>query len=265
MTAPSPIENETIPAVKITDLHKSFGALKVLKGIDLEIAQGEVVCLLGASGSGKSTLLRCINQLTIPDHGTVMVKNEQIGFEHPSNGTLKKANQALLARQRSRIGYVFQQFNLWPHRTVLGNVIEALKIVKKIPYDQAKQIAHDRITEVGLIDWKDEYPATLSGGQQQRVAIARMLAMEPEVMLFDEPTSALDPERVGEVIDVMKALAAKGHTMILATHELNFARDTADRAIFIDEGVILEQAPAQDFFHNPKSERLRAFLKRMSM
>jgi|TARA_R110002096_G_scaffold257381_1_gene450815 polar amino acid transport system ATP-binding protein len=265
MSASASTNNENIPAVKINDLHKSFGNLEVLKGIDLEVAQGEVVCLLGASGSGKSTLLRCINQLTIPDRGTVMIKDEQIGFEPTSKGGLRKASQATLAKQRSRIGYVFQQFNLWPHRTVLGNVIEALKIVKKISHDQAKQIAIDRITEVGLIDWKDEYPATLSGGQQQRVAIARMLAMEPEVMLFDEPTSALDPERVGEVIDVMKALAAKGHTMILATHELNFARDTADRAIFIDEGVILEQAPAQTFFNEPKSERLRAFLKRMSV
>jgi len=143
-------------------------------------------------------------------------------------------------------------------------VVEALKIVKKVTNDRAKKIAIDRITEVGLFDWKDEYPATLSGGQQQRVAIARMLAMEPEVMLFDEPTSALDPERVGEVIEVMKALAAKGHTMILATHELNFAKDTADRAIFIDEGVIVEQAPARTFFNDPKSERLRAFLARMS-
>lgn len=259
------INNENIPAVKINTLHKSFGNLEVLKGIDLEIAQGEVVCILGASGSGKSTLLRCINQLTIPERGTVFIKDEQIGFELTSKGNSRRARQATLAKQRSRIGYVFQQFNLWPHRTVLGNVKEALKIVKKMANDQAKKIAIDRITEVGLIDWKDEYPATLSGGQQQRVAIARMLAMEPEVMLFDEPTSALDPERVGEVIDVMKALAAKGHTMILATHELNFARDTADRAIFIDEGVILEQAPAQTFFNEPKSERLRAFLKRMSM
>ncbi len=246
-------------------MHKSFGSLEVLKGIDLEVAQGEVICILGASGSGKSTLLRCINQLTIPDRGTIRINGEQIGYELATNGDLKKAPQTKLAKQRSRIGYVFQQFNLWPHRTVLGNVIEALKIVKKMGTDQAEQIAIDRITEVGLLDWKDEYPATLSGGQQQRVAIARMLAMEPDVMLFDEPTSALDPERVGEVIEVMKALAAKGHTMILATHELNFARDTADRAIFIDEGVIVEQAPAQIFFSKPNSQRLGSFLKRMSM
>lgn len=252
-------------AVNIKNLHKSFGNLEVLKGIDLEVAQGEVICILGPSGSGKSTLLRCINQLNRPDQGTVYINGDPIGFEALENGDLKKVNQTILARQRSRIGYVFQQFNLWPHRTVVGNVVEALRIVKKMNKVDAEKIAIERITEVGLLDWKDEYPDTLSGGQQQRVAIARMLAMEPEVMLFDEPTSALDPERVGEVIEVMKELAGKGHTMILATHELNFARDTADRAIFIDEGVIVEQAPAQDFFNAPKSERLRNFLKRMSM
>jgi len=255
----------TSTAVSIKNLHKSFGDLEVLKGIDLDVVQGEVVCILGPSGSGKSTLLRCINQLNNPDDGIVYINGDPIGNEVSSNGDLKKANQAMLAKQRSRIGYVFQQFNLWPHRTVLGNVIEALKIVKKMNNDEAQKIAIHRITEVGLLDWKDEYPSTLSGGQQQRVAIARMLAMEPEVMLFDEPTSALDPERVGEVIEVMKELAGKGNTMIIATHELNFARDTADRAIFIDEGVILEQAPAQEFFNEPKSERLRSFLKRMSM
>lgn len=255
----------TNTAVSIKNLHKSFGSLEVLKGIDLEVAQGEVVCILGPSGSGKSTLLRCINRLTNPEEGIIYINGDPIGNEVSSNGQLKKASQAKLANQRSRIGYVFQQFNLWPHRTVLGNVVEALKIVKKMTNSDAQNIAIDRITEVGLLDWKDEYPDTLSGGQQQRVAIARMLAMEPEVMLFDEPTSALDPERVGEVIEVMKELAGKGHTMILATHELNFARDTADRAIFIDEGVIIEQAPAQEFFNAPKSERLQSFLKRMSM
>lgn len=257
--------NSDVPAVEIQNLHKSFGNLEVLKGIDLTVKQGEVVCLLGASGSGKSTLLRCINQLTVQDQGMIIVNDEQIGKETSSSGELRQASQAILAKQRSRIGYVFQQFNLWPHRTVLGNVVEALKIVKKMNASQAQECATQRITEVGLLDWKDEYPATLSGGQQQRVAIARMLAMKPDVMLFDEPTSALDPERVGEVIDVMKELAAKGHTMILATHELNFARDTADRAIFIDEGIIVEAAPAHEFFGRPKSQRLQSFLKRMSV
>ncbi|MBT5072205.1 MAG: amino acid ABC transporter ATP-binding protein [Kordiimonadaceae bacterium] len=244
-------------AVKITDLHKSFGELEVLKGIDMSVAAGEVICILGASGSGKSTLLRCINQLTVQESGEIYIHGDAIGAS-------KKVNQATLAKQRSRIGYVFQQFNLWPHRTALGNVADALMVVKKIPKKEAGKIALDRLTEVGLADWQDEYPSTLSGGQQQRVAIARMLAMEPEVMLFDEPTSALDPERVGEVIDVMRALAAKGHTMIIATHELNFARDTADRVIFIDQGVIVEQGVAKEFFESPKSERLRSFLKRMS-
>jgi len=251
-------------AVQVTGLHKSFGDLEVLKGIDMTVASGEVICILGASGSGKSTLLRCINQLTVQENGEIYIHGDPIGFEQKADGNLKKASQATLAKQRSRIGYVFQQFNLWPHRTVMGNVADALMVVKKITAKQARQIALERITEVGLADWQDEYPSTLSGGQQQRVAISRMLAMEPEVMLFDEPTSALDPERVGEVIDVMRSLAKKGHTMIIATHELNFAKDTADRVIFIDEGIIAEQAPAKEFFAAPKTERLRSFLKRMS-
>ncbi len=263
MTGSSSINGKTL-AVKIRDLHKSFGTLEVLKGIDLEVTKGEVICILGASGSGKSTLLRCINQLTVQDRGEIHVGGDPIGFEKSSDGEHKKADAKTLAEQRSRIGFVFQQFNLWPHRTVIGNILEALKIVKKLSHVNAEKIATERLEDVDLLDWKDEYPDTLSGGQQQRVAIARMLAMEPDVMLFDEPTSALDPERVGEVIDVMKALAAKGHTMILATHELNFAKDTADRAIFIDEGVIVEQAPAKEFFASPKSERLQSFLERMS-
>ncbi|HPF46336.1 MAG: amino acid ABC transporter ATP-binding protein [Alphaproteobacteria bacterium] len=256
-------DSENKLAVEITDLHKSFGSLEVLKGINLCVRPGEVICMLGASGSGKSTLLRCINQLTIQDRGEILIYGDPIGFEQSADGKKKKARTGILAKQRSHIGFVFQQFNLWPHRTVLGNITDALIVVKKMTKGQAEKIALERLEEVGLTDWKDEYPSTLSGGQQQRVAIARMLAMEPDVMLFDEPTSALDPERVGEVIDVMRALAQKGHTMILATHELNFARDTADRAIFIDQGVIVEEGPAKDFFANPKSEKLRSFLKRM--
>ncbi len=255
--------NSAVSAVQIVDLHKSFGPLEVLKGIDLSVAPGEVVCILGASGSGKSTLLRCINQLIAPDQGKVYIHGDPIGYVSKGDGILQKADQAILARQRSRIGYVFQQFNLWPHRTALGNVADALMVVKKIDQNQARKIALERLTEVGLVDWCDEYPSTLSGGQQQRVAIARMLAMEPDVMLFDEPTSALDPERVGEVIDVMRALALAGNTMLIATHEMNFARDTADRAIFIEDGTIIEQAPASEFFSAPKTERLRSFLKRM--
>lgn len=252
-------------AIEIKGLHKSFGSLDVLKGIDLTVKTGEVICLIGSSGSGKSTLLRCINQLTVQEKGTILVNGENIGPAHDDNSGNKKLSNAEIARQRSRVGFVFQQFNLWPHRTVLGNVMDALLIVKKMDSKQAKEIAMARLEEVGLADWSEEYPSTLSGGQQQRVAIARMLAMEPDVMLFDEPTSALDPERVAEVIDVMKLLAQKGHTMIIATHEMNFARDTADRVIFIDEGVIVEEAPAREFFSAPKTDRLKSFLNRLSV
>lgn len=255
---------DAIPAVEITNLHKSFGALEVLKGINLTVSQGEVICILGTSGSGKSTLLRCINHLTVPQVGKILIHGDPIGYMTKADGTLKAADQKTLARQRSHIGYVFQQFNLWPHRTTLENVSEALIHVKKVKRKKANKIALQRLTEVGLADWQDDYPTTLSGGQQQRVAIARMLAIEPDVMLFDEPTSALDPERVAEVIDVMRKLAQDGNTMLIATHELNFARDTADRAIFIDDGIIVEQAPAHEFFNNPKTERLQSFLKRMT-
>lgn len=259
------VKNDKVtPAVEIQNLHKSFGSLEVLKGIDLSVSAGEVICILGASGSGKSTMLRCINQLIKPDSGKVFVHGDPIGYTKLPDGTFKEANKKILARQRSNIGYVFQQFNLWPHRTVLGNVVDALIVVKNISRAEAKEIALKRIDEVGLTDWCDDYPSTLSGGQQQRVAIARMLAMEPGVMLFDEPTSALDPERVSEVIDVMRQLANDGNTMLIATHEMNFARDTADRAIFIENGKIIEQASAAEFFSAPKTERLQSFLKRMS-
>ncbi len=250
-------------AIQIENLHKSFGSLEVLKGIDLSVTKGEVICILGTSGSGKSTLLRCINRLLVPDSGMVYIHGEPVGYVKGPDGSLRPANQSMLATQRSKIGYVFQQFNLWPHKTALDNVAEALVVVKKMKRDKARKIALQRLNEVGLEEWNDEYPSTLSGGQQQRVAIARMLAMEPDVMLFDEPTSALDPERVGEVIDVMKDLATRGNTMVIATHEMNFAKETADRAVFIDDGVIVEQAPAVEFFNEPKTERLQAFLKRM--
>lgn len=251
------------PAVRVEGLHKSFGSLEVLKGIDCAIAPGEVVCIIGASGSGKSTLLRCINRLETPQKGVVYVHGDPIGYVRASDGALRRANETRLARQRSRIGYVFQHFNLWPHRTALGNVAEALMVVKGMRREEASRVALERLNEVGLADWRDDYPDTLSGGQKQRVAIARMLAMEPDVMLFDEPTSALDPERVGEVIDVMKGLAAQGNTMMIATHEMSFARETADRMMFIDEGVVAEEGPAESFFTAPKTERLRAFLQRM--
>ena len=251
------------PAVAIESLRKSFGRLEVLRGIDLAVAPGEVICMIGASGSGKSTLLRCVNRLEVPDDGLVRIHGGPVGYVEDAGGRLRPADQTRLAAQRTRIGYVFQHFNLWPHRTALGNVADALRVVKGLSSAEAAQIALSRLTDVGLQDWADDYPATLSGGQQQRVAIARMLAMEPEVMLFDEPTSALDPERVGEVIDVMRDLAARGNTMMIATHEMTFARDTADRMIFLDEGVIAEEGPTDRFFDNPETPRLRAFLNRM--
>ena len=263
LAADTSVSTERDPAIRVDELHKSFGSLKVLKGIDCAIEPGEVVCIIGASGSGKSTLLRCINHLETPDHGMVWVHGHPIGHVADPGGRLRPADQATLARQRTRIGYVFQHFNLWPHRTALGNVAEALMVVKGLNRRGAEQIALQRLADVGLTEWAHDYPDTLSGGQQQRVAIARMLAMEPDVMLFDEPTSALDPERVGEVIDVMRELAGTGNTMMIATHEMSFARETADRMIFIDEGVIAEEAPTDRFFEEPETDRLRGFLQRM--
>ena len=251
------------PAIRIRDLHKSFGPLQVLKGISCEIAPGEVVCVIGTSGSGKSTLLRCINRLEIPERGEVFIHGEPIGLKQSRSGKWVPADAATLARQRTRIGMVFQQFNLWPHRTVLGNVIEALMVVKGMKRNAAVAVGDAALDQVGLGEKRDDYPDTLSGGQRQRVAIARMLAMEPDVLLFDEPTSSLDPELFGEVIDVMKALAAEGNTMLIATHEMTFARDSSDRMIFLDDGVIAETGPTDTFFSSPKEDRTRAFLQRM--
>ena len=250
-------------AISINGLRKSFGSLEVLKGIDFEIERGEVVCMIGASGSGKSTLLRCINYLEIPQGGEVVIMGRTMGTRVARDGSKRPALGRDLAEQRSRIGMVFQLFNLWPNMTALGNVIEALLVVKAMKRDQATDIGLEALGKVGLLDKRDDYPATLSGGQQQRVAIARALAMSPEILLFDEPTSSLDPELVGEVIEVMKKLAGEGNTMVVATHELAFARDTAHRMVFLDDGIIAEEAPAGEFFANPKSERLKAFLGRM--
>ena len=251
------------PAIRIVDLHKSFARLEVLKGISCEIAPGEVVCVIGTSGSGKSTLLRCINFLETPERGEVYIHGERVGMTRKRDGQWVTAKSATLARQRARIGFVFQLFNLWPHRTALGNVADALMVVQRVKREEAMQAGRDALARVGLSDKHDDYPSTLSGGQQQRVAIARMLAMRPDILLFDEPTSALDPELVGEVIDVMKRLAAEGNTMMIATHEMNFARDTSDRMIFLDDGVIAETGPTEHFFKNPRAERTRAFLHRM--
>jgi len=254
--------NGATPAIRVVDVHKSFGALEVLKGISFEVAHGEVVCLIGVSGSGKSTLLRCINFLETPNAGHVYIDGALIGMQETADGRLVAADPKTLAAQRSQIGFVFQLFNLWPHRTVLGNVIDALLTVKKLPRAQARKVGMESLSKVGLADKWDEYPSTLSGGQQQRVAIARSLAMQPRILLFDEPTSSLDPELVGEVITVMKQLAKEGHTMVVATHEMGFARDTANRVIFIDNGAIEEEAEPSILFTSPKRERTRTFLNR---
>ncbi len=254
--------NGAVSAIRVVDLHKSFGALEVLKGISFEVAHGEVVCLIGVSGSGKSTLLRCINFLETPNAGRIYIDGKLIGMQENPDGGLAPADPQTLAAQRAQIGFVFQLFNLWPHRTVLGNVIDALMVVKKLPRLQAREIGMASLSKVGLSDKWNEYPTTLSGGQQQRVAIARSLAMQPRILLFDEPTSSLDPELVGEVISVMKQLAEEGHTMVVATHEMGFARDTANQVIFIDNGVIEEAAAPSLLFTAPEKERTRAFLNR---
>lgn len=235
--------------VKVTDLHKSFDALDVLCGIDLEIEEGEVVCLIGPSGSGKSTFLRCLNRLEECTSGTIEVDGFVISD--------KKLN---IDKVRENIGMVFQQFNLFSHMTVKKNIMFAPLELKKMTKDQAEQKAMQLLTRVGLADKADAYPHQLSGGQKQRVAIARALAMNPDIMLFDEPTSALDPEMVGEVLQVMKELAAEGMTMVVVTHEMGFARDVADRVIFMSDGVICEQGTPEEIFNNPQEERTKEFL-----
>lgn len=235
--------------VKVTDLHKSFDALDVLCGIDLEIEEGEVVCLIGPSGSGKSTFLRCLNRLEECTSGTIEVDGFVISD--------KKLN---IDKVRENIGMVFQQFNLFSHMTVKKNIMFAPLELKKMTKDQAEQKAMQLLTRVGLADKADAYPHQLSGGQKQRVAIARALAMNPDIMLFDEPTSALDPEMVGEVLQVMKELAAEGMTMVVVTHEMGFARDVADRVIFMSDGIICEQGTPEEIFNNPQEERTKEFL-----
>ncbi|HBL82182.1 MAG TPA: peptide ABC transporter ATP-binding protein [Clostridiales bacterium] len=235
--------------VNVTNLHKSFGKLEVLRGIDLQIAEGEVVCIIGPSGSGKSTFLRCLNQLETATSGSIVVD----GFEICD----KKTN---INRVRQNIGMVFQSFNLFSHLTVLKNVMLAPVDLKKMDKKTAEENAKELLARVGLADKAHVYPHQLSGGQQQRVAIARALAMKPDIMLFDEPTSALDPEMVGEVLAVMKELAKGGMTMAVVTHEMGFARDVADRVIFMDEGVIMEEGTPEEIFKNPKNERTQSFL-----
>jgi polar amino acid transport system ATP-binding protein len=259
MTAVEP-RSSAEAVIKVENLHKSFGSLEVLKGIDLEVDRGEVVCIIGPSGSGKSTLLRCVNLLETPNHGRIYLEGHLIGVRELPGGRLVKAPEREINRARSEIGMVFQHFNLWPHRTVLGNLVEAPLRVRKLPRAEAVQLAERFLRKVGLMDKIDAFPPTLSGGQQQRVAIARALCMQPKVMLFDEVTSALDPELVKEVLDVMKQLAAEGMTMLVVTHEMGFAKEVASRVVFMDGGSVVEEARPDELFNKPANERTQRFL-----
>ncbi|TFC48779.1 amino acid ABC transporter ATP-binding protein [Cryobacterium shii] len=240
-------------AIQVIDLHKSFDELEVLRGVSLEVKSGEVVAVIGSSGSGKSTLLRCLNRLEQSTSGNILI-----------DGTVLTGSKRAISEIRREIGMVFQQFNLFPHMTVLENVMEGPIQVLGIPKKDAATLAAGLLAKVGLAEKARVYPRKLSGGQQQRVAIARALAMNPRAMLFDEPTSALDPELRGEVLQVMKQLAAEGMTMVVVTHEMKFAREVADRVIFMHNGVIEEQGPPDQLFDSPRSERLRGFLRHVS-
>jgi polar amino acid transport system ATP-binding protein len=250
------------PMVEAIGVRKSFGLLEVLKGIDLTVRKGEVVCLLGPSGSGKSTFLRCVNHLERMSAGRIAVDGKLIGY-HERNGRLYEMNSRELAGQRRDIGMVFQRFNLFAHQDVLTNITQAPMLIRGETRDTAVARARDLLRLVELEGREGAYPLQLSGGQQQRVAIARALAMRPKLMLFDEPTSALDPELVGEVLAVMRKLASEGMTMLVVTHELAFAREVADRVIFMDHGVVVEEGPAREVIDTPKHERTKAFLRRM--
>ena len=238
--------------ISVKDLHKSFGGVTVLDGISTQVERGDVVCIIGPSGSGKSTFLRCLNRLETPDSGQILLDGVDLTDPRPD-----------LDRQRMKMGMVFQQFNLFPHMTVLKNLTMAPMLLKKESQQTAEQRAMTLLDRVGLADRAGEYPARLSGGQKQRIAIVRALCMEPEVLLFDEPTSALDPEMVGEVLDVMKELAQSGMTMVVVTHEMGFAREVASRVLFMDQGVIMEENRPGALFENPQSPRLRSFLSKV--
>ena len=251
------------PMFQAWDVHKSFGHVEVLKGIDMPVDRGEVVCLLGPSGSGKSTFLRCINHLEKFDRGEMWVAGHRVGYRPHGENKLKELNEREIAARRSQMGMVFQGFNLFGHRTALENVMEGPVVVKREKRSVAEKRARDLLGRVGLADRVDNYPSQLSGGQQQRVAIARALAMQPELMLFDEPTSALDPELVGDVLDVMRDLAEGGMTMIVVTHELGFAREVADRVYFMSDGVVVESGPPSQVLEKPQEARTQAFLSKV--
>jgi polar amino acid transport system ATP-binding protein len=248
------------PLLRIVDLHKKFGELVVLAGIDIDVARGEKVSIIGPSGSGKTTLLRCINYLEKPSGGHVYIDGKLIG-EKKTNGGFVHLSDRELAKERQEIGFVFQRFNLFPHLTALGNVSIAPQKVLGLPREEAEARGREMLTKVGLAHKIDEYPERLSGGQQQRVAIARVLAMQPKLMLFDEATSALDPELIGEVLRVMRQLAEEGRTMVIVTHEIQFAGEVSDRVVFMDHGRIVEQGPPREVLFNPRQPRTREFLK----
>jgi polar amino acid transport system ATP-binding protein len=252
--------------IRIRNLHKRFGDLHVVKGVDLEVKRGERIAIIGASGSGKSTILRCLNFMEMPSDGTIELDGKVLGAEGGRNAGRgeRSYSETELCEVRTRVGMVFQQFNLFPHMTVLENVMEGLITVKRMPNEAARARAAEQLAKVGLQDKFEAYPGKLSGGQQQRVAIARALAMDPEVLLFDEPTSSLDPELVGEVLRVIHALAEEGRTMLLVTHELGFAYHFADRVVFIADGVVYETGTADDVLKHPKKERTQAFLARFT-
>ncbi|WP_113912848.1 ABC transporter ATP-binding protein [Roseovarius dicentrarchi] len=251
-------------ALKIDDLHKSFGSHKVIKGVSMEAQKGEVIAILGASGSGKSTFLRCINLLETPNSGDIYLAGEKMRMTKNRHGDTVPEDIRQVERMRARLAMVFQGFNLWSHMTVMENVLEGPLYVQKTPKAEAREKAKALLAKVGLSDRADYYPAHLSGGQQQRVAIARALAMDPDVMLFDEPTSALDPELVGEVLGVMRDLADEGRTMLVVTHEMGFARDISTKTVFLHKGEVCEEGPPAQLFANPQTPEFQAFLSRMN-
>lgn len=251
-----------MPTIRVVDVHKRFGTLDVLKGVSFDVHHGTVVSLIGASGSGKSTLLRCINHLETPTSGDIFIDGESLCYRNAAGAQRKPRPLVEINRIRRDLGIVFQQFNLWPHMTVLGNVIEAPLRVRGMSREQSTQLGQECLRRVHLADKAMEYPARLSGGQQQRAAIARALAMQPKVILFDEPTSSLDPELKDEVLSVMRELAEDGTTMIVVTHEMSFARDVSDQVMFLHNGLIEEGGPAAQMFSAPQSERFRQFISK---
>ena len=251
---------EAIPALEIRNLHKRYGDLEVLKGISLTARDGDVISILGSSGSGKSTFLRCINLLENPNEGEIIVAGEQLKLKRAKGGDLIAADGKQINRMRSKLGFVFQNFNLWPHMSVLDNIIEAPRRVLGQSKAEATEVAEALLAKVGIADKRHVYPNQLSGGQQQRAAIARTLAMQPKVILFDEPTSALDPEMVQEVLTVIRSLAEEGRTMLLVTHEMNFAKQVSSEVVFLHQGLVEEMGTPEQVFDNPQSARCKQFM-----